>query len=395
MKIRIENLNRSVNNNHVEIVERKGVGHPDSLADGISENVSRSLSQAYKEEFGSIAHHNTDEVQIVGGESVPQFGGGKVAEPIFVLLAGRATKEFKENEINVKGIAKEAAINHLSDTIRNLDPVKHLEVECKIGEGSADLTDLYSRGNVPLANDTSFGIGHAPLSETEELVLRTEQMLNSDGFKSRFPSAGEDIKVMGLKNDGSIQLTVACAFVDKHVDDLDMYKSLETDMKEEILKNADKITDKNVNLTLNSADDYEKESVYLTVTGTSAEMGDDGSTGRGNRVNGLITPDRPMSLEASSGKNPVAHIGKVYNILADHIAGKITCEVSEVNEAYVKLLSQIGKPIDQPQIANIRVSTENGIDKNVEKKIRELSDYWFERVPEIMQDVINGRIVPY
>ncbi len=56
---------------------------------------------------------------------------------------------------------------------------------------------------------------------------------------------------------------------------------------------------------VNTADDIKKKSVFLTVTGTSAEMGDDGSVGRGNRCNGLITPNRPMSMEATSGKNPI------------------------------------------------------------------------------------------
>jgi S-adenosylmethionine synthetase len=50
--------------------------------------------------------------------------------------------------------------------------------------------------------------------------------------------------------------------------------------------------------------------VYLTVTGTSAEAGDDGEVGRGNRVNDLITPYRPISLEAAAGKNPVTHVGQ-------------------------------------------------------------------------------------
>ncbi len=53
---------------------------------------------------------------------------------------------------------------------------------------------------------------------------------------------------------------------------------------------------------------------------TSVEMGDDGATGRGNRGNCLITPMRPMSIEAIAGKNPVNHVGKIYNVIAQQVA---------------------------------------------------------------------------
>ncbi|MFB6077164.1 MAG: methionine adenosyltransferase, partial [Candidatus Nanohaloarchaea archaeon] len=62
-----------IETHRIELVERKGIGHPDSLADGISEAVSRALCEEYREKFGAIAHHNTDEVQIIGGEAAPAF----------------------------------------------------------------------------------------------------------------------------------------------------------------------------------------------------------------------------------------------------------------------------------------------------------------------------------
>src|SRR5512137_2573614 len=77
----------------VEFVERKGIGHPDSIADGLAESVSRALCKMYKERYGRILHHNTDEVEVVGGQSSPTFGGGSILEPIYVLLVGRATTE--------------------------------------------------------------------------------------------------------------------------------------------------------------------------------------------------------------------------------------------------------------------------------------------------------------
>jgi len=115
-----------------------------------------------------------------------------------------------------------------------------------------------------------------------------------------------------------------------------------------------------VNVKLNSGDDPKRGSYYLTVTGTSAEQGDDGNTGRGNRVNGLISPMRQYSMEATAGKNPVNHTGKILNALAVLTAREIVKEEPSVRECYVRILSRIGKPIDQPLIASAAVVLEDG-----------------------------------
>jgi S-adenosylmethionine synthetase len=44
----------------VEIVERKGLGHPDTICDLVMERISQALSQAYLQHFGKILHHNCD-----------------------------------------------------------------------------------------------------------------------------------------------------------------------------------------------------------------------------------------------------------------------------------------------------------------------------------------------
>ncbi|MCL4346862.1 MAG: methionine adenosyltransferase, partial [Candidatus Thermoplasmatota archaeon] len=85
-----------------EMVERKGIGHPDSVADGISEQVSRGLSRYYLKHYGRVLHHNTDECQIVGGQAKPMFGGGVVSEPIYILLVGRATTKVNGETIPFK-----------------------------------------------------------------------------------------------------------------------------------------------------------------------------------------------------------------------------------------------------------------------------------------------------
>ncbi|MHC1580626.1 MAG: methionine adenosyltransferase, partial [Methanopyraceae archaeon] len=105
----------------VEIVERKGVGHPDSLADGIAESVSRALCREYLERFDRILHHTTDEVQRVAGEAKPEFGGGEVIRPIYILITGRATAYVGDEEVPVGTIALRAAREYLDETVRHLD----------------------------------------------------------------------------------------------------------------------------------------------------------------------------------------------------------------------------------------------------------------------------------
>lgn len=381
-----------VHHQETELVERKGIGHPDTLADGISEAVSRALCEMYRDELGYIAHHNTDEVQIIGGESSPAYGGGTLKQPIYILLGGRATEEMDGTTFNIHGQAMQAARNYLDTTLPHLDTETDLIVDTRMGQGSTDLTELYKRRHekTPLANDTSFGIGHAPLSETEKLVLQLEKHLNSNTQNQSHPWVGQDIKVMAKRLGDTITLTVAAAFVDKHVDDRADYKAKKEALRETVRQYARQHTDKDLDIHINTADDIENDSVYTTVTGTSAEMGDDGSTGRGNRVSGLITPQRSMSLEASSGKNPVAHVGKIYNILGHYIADQIVEEDPTIDEATVRILSQIGKPIDDPQILTVELDTVKS-----EREIREIAEYWLEHMPELMDKVIDGEITTY
>ncbi len=374
----------------LEIVERKGIGHPDSLADGISEVISKALCKEYLKRFGKILHHNTDQVQVVGGRAKPDFGGGELLKPIFILLSGRATAKVGDEHIPVHKIAIKAAKEYLDDAIRNLDVNHHIIIDSRIGQGSADLVSVYEKGEtIPLANDTSFGVSFAPLTETERLVLETERFLNSDKLKKKLPAVGEDIKVMGLRRGDKITLTIAAAVIDREVDNVNDYDAVKQEIAEYVADLASKITDKEVEIYVNTADDYEKGIYYLTVTGTSAEHGDDGSTGRGNRVNGLITPYRPMSLEAAAGKNPVSHVGKIYNVLARLIAEDIVNEV-EVKEVYVYLLSQIGKPINKPLVADVQIIGAKG--NGVENKVKDIVRYWLENITSVTRKIVENEV---
>lgn len=389
--IKVEQLTqRPVKQQMTELVERKGIGHPDSLADGIAESVSRALCHEYIERVGTILHHNTDETQIVAGRSKPSFGGGEIIQPIYILLTGRATRYFNEVEIPVDVIAIKAAKEHIRNVHKNLDVNNDVILDCRIGTGSSDLRDVFQR-RAPCANDTSFGVGYAPLSETENLVYNTERYLMD--LRENIPAIGEDVKVMGMREGDVINLTLACAMVGRHLDDLDHYVETKREIIQKVGANATQYTPKKVNVQLNVADDLERESVFLTVSGTSAEMGDDGSVGRGNRANGLITLNRPMSMEASSGKNPIRHVGKIYNLLSNQIANQIVYEVDGVEEIYIRILSQIGKPIDEPHVLSAQTILKEGASlSSVQPKIEEIADHCLEDVTTIPERLMKGEI---
>jgi len=375
-----------------EIVERKGVGHPDTICDSLAEELSVELSKLYLEEFGAIMHHNVDKALLVGGVANPVFGGGEVISPIEIYVVGRAIDHKGDKPLPVEELAIEVTRKWVRENIRNLDPDRHLIIKPRIKPGSRDLVDLFLRfqekGEVPLANDTSFGVGFAPFDDLERVVFETEQFLNSPQLKEEHPEVGEDIKVMGVRIKDKIRITIACAFVSKFVNSLEDYLSKKEEVHRKVKELASNLTDKGVEVFINTADDPQGGSVYITVTGTSAEQGDDGQVGRGNRVNGLITPYRPMSLEAAAGKNPVSHIGKIYNVVANLIADRVVKEIEEVEEAYCYIVSQIGKPINEPQVCDVKVRTNKDI-KGLEDKVKEIASQELEEMPQTWKKFLN------
>lgn len=357
-----------------ELVERKGLGHPDSICDGIAEKISREISKEYRDRFGHILHHNTDEAQLVAGESNPGLGKGEVIEPIFILLTGRATREFEGEKIPVDKIALNAAEEYIDSNFKALNS-SQVELESRIGETSTDLEAVYEREKT-LSNDTSFGVGHAPFSPTEKIVKRVEREVRN------LDNTGEDVKVMGFRQGDTVTLTVAAPGLSRQIHSVNQYREhlakVEKTAKSIIVRKG-----LEPDVYVNTADDVEEEEVYLTVTGTSGEMGDDGSVGRGNRSNGLITPHRSMSIEAASGKNPVTHVGKIYNLLADEISRTIYDETGGYAE--VKLLSKIGAPIDDPELVDVETSAPR-------KEVEEIIQHHLDNIDEITEKCLNEEI---
>jgi S-adenosylmethionine synthetase len=183
---------------------------------------------------------------------------------------------------------------------------------------------------------------------------------------------------LGLRRGRALRLTVAIAFVDRFLADPGAYFARKAGVENELtgflrpqLQELDSIQ-----VQINTLDDPARGSggMYLTVLGTSAEGADGGEVGRGNRVNGLISLNRPMTLEAAAGKNPVSHVGKIYNVLSHQMAERIhaATEAAGVEEVYVWLCSQIGRALDDPWSIAVDLALRPGADqREVEQPVRE------------------------
>jgi S-adenosylmethionine synthetase len=392
-----------------EIVERKGIGHPDSVCDAVADACSRALCVYYLENYGRVYHHNVDKAALVGGTAKPEFGGGMIIQPQYFLIVGRAINQIlvecgegksKLEYIPIPTICIDTQRQVLSKIFRNLDLEKHIQFDYAVRPGSIDLTGVFDESHhseeVPLANDTSFGVGYAPYSDAEKITLEAERLINSPAFKDKCKASGEDIKVMTERVGNKVGITVAAAMVSKYINDIDEYVNYTNQIKDAVLDLAARIIpEREVTVQVNVADILEKNLIYLTITGTSAEAGDDGEVGRGNRSNGLITPCRTMSLEAVCGKNPINHVGKIYNVLARNMATEIVNRGrGDIVEAHIKLLSQIGRPINDPWINSISlIGAQNVNFGSIEKIAKEVSDEFLDKnhLIQLRKNLIAGK----
>ncbi|MBE0597994.1 MAG: methionine adenosyltransferase [Desulfuromonadales bacterium] len=381
----------------MEIVERKGKGHPDTICDAVAEAICVALSAVYLEELGAVLHHNIDKALLVAGRVNKWFGGGELLQPMELIIGDRATTEAEGKKIPVDDIAVDAARRWLRENLRFVDPERDIDFRVVLAPGSAELTDIFSRsGGVSGANDTSAAVGYYPLSPTEMTVLKLEHWLNSTTFKEAYPETGEDVKVMGYRRGSDLELMVAMPLLARLIDSEADYFA----RKEQIIKEITEFSHglarfEKTEVELNALDVKGRGlgGVYLSLLGTSAEEADSGQVGRGNRVNGLIAVARPIGTEAVAGKNPVSHVGKIYNVLAHRAARSIYEKIEGVQEVYVFLGSRIGSPIDRPSLAAIQLVSHPQIAlAHIAPRAEEILGEELASIGQLCRDLARGKI---
>ncbi len=383
MKIDVsENINNDVSKMPFELVERKGVGHPDTICDAISEVTSQKYSKYCYENFGRIPHHWFDKVMLIGGEADIDYGKGEIIKPYQIVFAGKVTNYVGNIEIPVSKILYEGVNEVLSNVLTGFVPRKHAVVINMLvdSQGSGRKTSRYRPNSVEelsqinnaqlKSNDSNLLSGYAPLSSLEILVLSVESFVNGKDFKKKNYDTGWDVKLFGSRRKDMVSLLVNVPFLAKHITSMEQYRKREKEICNDILNFIDTNNLVHPKLSLNAQDGGGLP--YLTALGTVADTGDVGVTGRGNRINGLITPMRSMSIEAPAGKNPLDHTGKLYGILANRLANKI--------------YEYIGKPVQ----THIFTSKESSL-KDPDNVIVEINDwtYNFVEAKYINKIVIN------
>jgi S-adenosylmethionine synthetase len=381
----------------VEIVERKGLGHPDSICDAVLDAVSVALCGAYRERCGTILHHNVDKGLLAAGQVEVGFGGGRMLQPMELFIGDRAATRCNEVEIPVAKIAEATARDWFRQHLRRIEVDSQLRIRTLLAPGSTELADIFARSSAaPAANDTSAAVGYAPLTPTEQTVLSLETFLNAADFKARFPDSGEDVKIMGVRHGRDLELTVAMPLLAGLVaSETDYFrrKELMTREMEQYLVARNDFAQCRIHFNTLDMAGRGVAGTYLSLLGTSAEGGDSGQVGRGNRVNGLIALNRPQGTEAAAGKNPISHVGKIYNVLAHEAAQRIHREIAGIREVYVWLVSRIGQPIDRPAMVYVQLTPEKPNDLPLLRpQVRSLLDEALAGIGELCERLACGAI---
>lgn len=334
MKILIaKDENSYVEEMDFELVERKGVGHPDTMCDAIAECASRNYTQYCINKFGRPAHHWFDKVMLIGGEANIDYGQGEVVKPYTIIFAGKVSYTVNNTIIPVDDILYQSAEEVLSSVLTGFVADKHMIIDNRLvdyqGSGREnsryrpkDVANLPVLGDVTLtSNDSNLLSAYAPLTTLENLVLKVENFINGEIFKSNNPDTGWDVKVFGSRKKEEYKLLVNMPFLAKDIFTLEQYYERKKDVIQDITNFIKENFDVKVDVSMNATDKNGRP--YLVALGSVADTGDVGVVGRGNRINGLINPMRPMSIEAPAGKNPIDHTGKIYGVLAMELAQEI------------------------------------------------------------------------
>ncbi len=351
----IDKIRKSIEKQKLEFVELKGKGHPDTMCDDICEIASNALSKYYIKRFGRVLHHNVDKCLLIAGQAKPGFRIGRIKKPIKIIIAGRATSKVGKVKVPVHNIIGVSVRKYLKQF-----RWAKFKLVIDVQQGASNLTSVPKKR---VANDTSIGCAHYSFSKLEQLVLDVNKFIKKLSVSEK--AIGKDIKIMGIREKKSINLIIAIAFIGKYVKNIGDYVNIKNKIRKKIEKKF------KIDVEINTLDNYnDLSSLYLTVSGLSAENGDDGNAGRGNRYNYLITPSRPMSIESFAGKN-IYHPGRTYQVAAHKIAQNVAKLGRKQVE--VQIVSEIGKPLSEPKAVYVRVlGRKKGIKEIVEKHLKRL-----------------------
>lgn len=352
-----------------EVVERKGIGHPDSMADLIAEEFSHRYARFGMDNFGVVPNHWVDKVALIGAAADVGFGCYTIQKTITAYLFGKVTPKVGDAVIPIESMFTETVQDVLAAATRNTAILDHVRcvVENTAGVALDHPAGFYRPVNADdcvviaadrRANDTSFCTAHAPCTPLEQLVIDVENFVNGDSFAGTFPMLGSDVKVMAARISDDVDMTICLPFHPEKVPSAAAYRQWLTQAEEVVREFATRRliaweSRSRLSLAVNTKD--QGSGAYLAPFGTSLGKGDCGLVGRGNKTNGVIPAVRCTGVEALAGKNPMHHTGKLYTVAATRIADRIFRELGLSCE--VVLMARNGHLLSEPAFAGVRLST--------------------------------------
>lgn len=370
-----------------DAAERKGIGHPDTLADLVADAFSRRYATWCRDQFGMVPNHWVDKVNLVGAAAEVTFGGFSIDKPIDCYLFGKITDRVGSTAIPIDelfqgtiasvlptALGDDRILNHVRLHVNNTRgvAVDH-DSQFYRPEATSALAEVLARESV--ANDTVICVGASRHGLAAGVAVGLERRITGTEFRALFPAVGTDVKVMVVRVGGELDLTVAVPLHPEQVDSWESYRTLLAEVEEAVLAELKDVLDReprartvtSVDLRLNTKDAPGRG--YLAPFGTALGKGDCGVVGRGNRYSGVIEPLRPASCEAPAGKNPVHHVGKIYTAVAADAAQRIMAATSAYAE--VTIAARNGGQLREP--AFLLVSLDRDTDAATEAEIEQIA----------------------
>ncbi|MGV9721989.1 methionine adenosyltransferase [Nocardia beijingensis] len=368
MKVIIsESAIRSTERAPVEVVERKGKGHPDTLSDAFAEAfVTRYVAWA-SEHIGADLNHWVDKCMLIGGESRNEFGSSELITPIRAMVVGKATRKVGELDVPLDVLARSAVDDVLAEGLVGYTPAAcSVEVRTNDYVGSGRPVEWFrpsrpgASASVRRSNDSVIGVAYSPRSPLEDLVVEIESVLTSQQYRDRVTAAGTDVKVLATRVQAQLDVVLCVPAVPARVANRREYDEFKIAVEEDVRQIIARTGRWQIGqIRLNTRDT--SDAVYMAHLGSAIATGDVGAVGRGNRINGVIAPMRVSHLEAPAGKNPHYHGGKVTLALAQRIANAVTdiagCETN------VTIVAENGQLLDSPSVVSVELAATCGEDK--------------------------------
>lgn len=347
----------------VEVVERKGVGHPDSLADALANEVSVAFSRHCLDSFGIILHHNADKLYIGGGHFRNDFGACERIKPVEVRTNGRMSNSFGGKRIDIAAIQMDAVSRYLLRVLPRLtaddvaimpNATQHTKIPYWFTPRSReDVPDSIA----PKANDTSFCASYWPPTPAESIAYRLERYFweARDGFPvPRFPGIGQDIKTLVFREGSAIEATLCVPSISTSTRSYEHYLELIRYHEAALQETGEEFASAHGLRLVVRVNPFQR--LYMLGIGSCIECGEEGMVGRGNTILGISSSHRLHTQESWAGKNPVYHTGRVFGYLTAKVARAISTRLQV--RCSVSAMTRCGDSLIPPRFLGVSVDRE-------------------------------------